>query len=191
MRTMVTRRGMLGVLFAGTMTGVSGCLGDNDAPESVTIGDADQCDNCDMTIRSHRGPVGQAFYPNDRPLEIPDDREAGVARFCSSWCLYDFTLEISDLRGTDPVVAYATDYSTVSFGFEVRNDVTTISPHFDPESFADVRNLTFVVDSDVFGAMGSSLIGFSISEEAEQFRDERGGDLFTHDEISRELIQAL
>lgn len=186
-----TRRNLLVGVGIGIAMTCAGCVGDNDQPDPISIAEGNQCDNCDMSIRTHPGPVGQAFYPDERPTDVPDDRPDGVTRFCSSWCLYAFTLDMSDLESLDPAISYATDYSTVDYGIDESGPTPAITAHFDADSFAPVDELTFVVDSEVTGAMGRSLIGFSDAGEADEFVEDYGGETYTDSDISRQLIQAL
>jgi copper chaperone NosL len=188
----VTRRETLGVLGTGTVIMLAGCLGDgdDDGPDPVSLDGEYACDNCNMQIQMHPGPVGQAFYLDNQPEELPDDREDGIARFCSSWCAYTYTLETAQ-RGPEPAQLYVTDYSTVEYDLDQDGDTTVISAHFEADSFGDVADLTFVVASEVQGAMGASLIGFSSESDAESFTEDHGGDLLTHDDVTLELLQGL
>lgn len=186
-----TRRRVLATVAAGGIGAVAGCLGDDrEGPDPVALDDGQACDNCDMRIDMHPGPVGQAFYGAEAPESLPDDREDGVAWFCSSTCTYSFLLEESE-RGHDPDISYGTDYSTVEYELHEDDGTDVISAHLDAEAFADLHTLTFVVDSDIEGAMGSSMVGFSDREDATAFADEHGGELFEHDEITRELIAGI
>lgn len=186
-----TRRTVLSSLAAGGVVTLAGCLGDEDVPDPVTLEDGSQCDNCDMIIENHSGPVGQSFYLDDVPPDIPEDRENGLAHFCSTWCLYSFVLDADEQYGETPAGSYATDYSTVEYEVQESGGAEVISAHLEVDAFTDVEELIFVVDSDVQGPMGGSLVGFSDDEDAGAFIDEYGGERFEDDEISMALIQAL
>lgn len=186
-----TRRTVLAAVVAGGVGTLAGCLGDDrDGPDPVDLDDEQACDNCDMRIEMHPGPVGQAFYGEEPPADLPDDRENGVAWFCSTTCTYTFLFEQSD-RGHDPVVSYGTDYSTVEYGLEKDDGATVISAHLSSDAFADLHDLTFVANSDVEGAMGASMIGFSDAGDAEAFADEHGGERLGHDDVTREVLAGL
>ena len=186
-----TRRALLVALSAGSVGALAGCLGDEESPDPIALDGSDQlCDNCNMVVGNHRGPKGQAFYLDDAPTDAIADREDGVAWFCSTWCTYSFVFEYEN-RGHDPVGLYGTDYSTVEYQFVDSSGVTFITEHVEAEAFADLTDLTLVVDSDVQGAMGSSLVGFSDADDADAFADEHGGDIFDHDDVSADLIAAL
>jgi len=136
------------------------------------------------------GPVGEAFYGDDAPPSLPEDRENGVAWFCSSTCTYNYMLE-NEERGHEPTISYGTDYSSVDYELRSRSGATVISAHFGADSFADLHDLTFVANSEVEGAMGKSLIGFAAAADAESFADEHGGERLTHDDVTREVLSGL
>lgn len=186
-----TRRVVLGTLVAGAVGGLAGCLGDDEeAPDPISLdGDEHHCDECNMVINSHHGPVGQSFYLDDTPQAV-EDREDGVAWFCSSLCMYQF-IHYQDGQGFEPVGSYGTDYSSVEYEFIEEGGATFISEHIEADAFAPTDELTFVVDSEVQGAMGSSIIGFAETGDAESFAGDHGGELYQEDEITDELLAAL
>lgn len=193
-RQATTRRTFLGVAATTSAASVSGCLGlfgGEEVPEPVTIDAGTACDQCNMLIDRHPGPVGQSYYVDDAPSAL-EDREDGHANFCSTWCLYSFTFD-QEQRGFEATGSYATDYSAVEY--DIGEDAGTLVidpvPHLDADAFAPTSELTYVVDSDVEGAMGSSLIGFSDRDDASTFSEEHGGDLVEHSEVSSELISAM
>lgn len=186
----LSRRGLLSLTAAGGVVFLAGCLGDEDVPDPVSLDEGQSCDNCNMQIDVHPGPVGQAYYLDDPPSDLPEDRSDGVAYFCSSWCAYTWILEREE-QGSEPAVIYTTDYSAVEE--EVYDDGGTlvVSAHLEAEAFGEAADLTYVVDSEVEGAMGASLVGFSESADAEAFADEYGGVLVDHGDITRELVASL
>ncbi|WP_254767456.1 nitrous oxide reductase accessory protein NosL [Salinilacihabitans rarus] len=183
----VDRRTVLaGAAIAG-VGALAGCLGEDDVPDPVSIEDGRECDNCGMMIAKHPGPVGESFYEAD--AGVTDDPEA-PAQFCSGTCTYAFGFDQAD-AGHESIVTYATDYSSVDWDLETSDGETAISAHLDAEAFAPVTDLTFVGDSDVEGAMGASLIGFSDADDADAFVDEHGGDRYEDEDVTRELISSL
>ncbi len=180
-----TRRDVLVATGVAGAAALAGCLGGDDAPEPVSLDDEQVCDECGMVIEHHPGPVGQAFYDED----LPEGRD-GPAWFCSGTCTYTWVFDQED-RGHEPTIIYATDYSTVDWELSGEDGVTFISAHLEAENQVDVTDLTMVVGSDVHGAMGEELIGFSDRDDAESFADEHGGELVTHDQVTRELIDSL
>jgi len=186
-----TRRSVLTTVAAGGVGALAGCLsGDRSGPDPVALNEGQACDYCNMRIEMHPGPVGQSFYGDDAPASLPDDREDGVAWFCSSTCTYNYILE-NEQRGHEPTVSYGTDYSSVDYDLRSDGGTTVISAHLGAESFADLHGLTFVANSDVEGAMGKSLIGFTEEGDAESFADDHGGELLTHGDVTREVLSAL
>ena len=186
-----TRRTVLTTIAAGGVGALAGCLGgDRSGPEPVALDQGQSCDYCNMRIEMHPGPVGEAFYGDDVPPSLPEDREDGIAWFCSSTCTYNYLLENQE-RGYEPQISYGTDYSSVDYELTDDSGTTVISAHLSAEAFADLRDLDFVVNSDVEGAMGSSLIGFTDSEDASAFADEHGGEILTHGDITREVLSGL
>jgi nitrous oxide reductase accessory protein NosL len=189
--TAMTRRMVLGTIAAGGVGAVAGCLGgDREGPDPVALDDGQACDYCSMQIEMHPGPVGEAFYGDDAPPTLPDERSDGVTWFCSSPCTYNYVLE-NEERGHEPQISYGTDYSSVDYDLREEGGATVISAHLEADAFVDLRELTFVADSDVEGAMGSSLIGFTDEDDAESFADEHGGELLEHGDVTREVLSGL
>ncbi|MFO7925890.1 MAG: nitrous oxide reductase accessory protein NosL [Halobacteriota archaeon] len=186
-----TRRTVLTTIVAGGVGALAGCLGDGrDGPDAISLDGSEACDNCDMRIGMHPGPVGEAFYGDDAPSSLPEGRENGIAWFCSSTCTYNYLLE-NEERGHEPQISYGTDYSSVDYELREDDGTTVISAHLGADTFADLHDLTFVANSDVEGAMGASLIGFTDGDDASQFAEEHGGELLTHDDVTREVLSGL
>lgn len=186
-----TRRAVLATVAVGGVGSVAGCLGGGgERPDPIALEDGQECDNCGMRIEMHPGPVGETFYGDDAPPTLPEDREDGIAWFCSSTCMYNYGLE-NEERGHEPIVSYGTDYSGVEYQLTEEGGATVISAHLEAEAFADVTELVFVVNSDVEGAMGASMIGFTDEGDAESFADEHGGELLGDDDITREVLSGL
>lgn len=180
----VRRRRLLlatGTVAAGSL---AGCL-DEDVPEPIALDDQQSCDQCGMVIESHPGPVGQTYFEDD----VPADRD-GPAWFCSAVCSYEYTFDRED-EGHEPTVWYLTDYSDVEYEFSSENGTTFISAHLAADEFVAADDLSLVAGSDILGAMGRELIPFSDADEAESFADENGGQVVSHDDVSRELLAAL
>jgi nitrous oxide reductase accessory protein NosL len=189
--TELTRRTLLAAGATGGLAGFAGCVGGTAVPDPAAIAEGQTCENCNMVINRHPGPVAQTYYLDDAPPAL-QDRDDGHGRFCSTWCLYRFTFEMKD-RDYQSAGSYATDYSTVDYQIEEYAGTAVIDPdpHLGAESFSRAESLSFVVDSDVEGAMGESLVGFSGEDAATEFVDEHGGERLDEDEISPELISAL
>ncbi|MFC7114787.1 nitrous oxide reductase accessory protein NosL [Natronoarchaeum sp. GCM10025703] len=180
-----TRRRMLALAGAGTVAVLAGCLGDDEAaPEPIALDAGQSCDQCGMVIEEHPGPTGQVFFEDH-----PEDRD-GPAHFCSGVCTYRYRFDAED-RGETPIVTYLTDYSTVEYTVSGEGESQFISAHLQADEYADETDLNFVAGSDVRGAMGEDLIPFGEATDADSFADEYGGQVITHDEITRELIDSL
>ncbi|MFC6719008.1 nitrous oxide reductase accessory protein NosL [Natrialbaceae archaeon GCM10025810] len=195
-RTVLVGAALTGLgTLAGCLDGGSGAK--KSAPDPITIESDRQCDNCTMVIGDYPGPAGQSFY--DDPGAVLDSGSEGEdgesddqdrpAQFCSSRCTYNFTFKNESEQ--EPEVSYLTDYSTVDYDVDTGGEKPEISRHLDADGFAPATDLTFIVDSEVQGAMGASLIGFSDADDADSFREEYGGDRYEPDEVNRELLQSL
>ncbi|MEY7851112.1 nitrous oxide reductase accessory protein NosL [Natrarchaeobius sp. A-rgal3] len=183
------RRAVLASVGVAGLGAFAGCLeGDSapEAPDPITIDSSAICDNCTMPIVDHPGPVGQSFY--DDPEAVLGGGDDRPAQFCSSLCTYAFTFEHDD---HEPTVTYLTDYSTVDYEIDTGGDEPEISSHVEADAFGEVTTLTLIVDSEVQGAMGASMIGFSEADDAEAFEAEHGGGAYEHGDVDRELVMSL
>ncbi|MCU4743706.1 nitrous oxide reductase accessory protein NosL [Halobacteria archaeon AArc-m2/3/4] len=164
----------------------AGCLGnDADRPDPISLEDGGNCDYCGMVLESHSGSKGQAFYGDDVP-----EAHDGPAWFCSGTCTYNYVFDQEDV-GLEPTAIYLTDYSAVEYSLSSENGEAFISAHLTADVFSSVEDLAFAVGSDVYGAMGPDLVGFGDRADAEAFVDEHGGELYEHDDVSRELLSTL
>ena len=68
---------------------------------------------------------------------------------------------------------------------------TLISTHPEADAFADADDVTFVVGSEVVGAMGRDLIAFGDEGDAEAFQAEHGGDLAAFDDVDEATVASL
>lgn len=183
----VDRRRLLSgtaVLFAVPIAGVAGCLGD-DRPDPIALDGEQSCDQCGMVISEHPGPAGQTHFEGN----VPEGRDA-PAWFCSSKCTYNYTFDRVD-QGATVVVTYLTDYSAVDYSVEGEGDSLVITAHLGADTFSPAADLVHVAGSDVDGAMGSALIPFSGTGDAEGFASEYGGDVVSHDDVTRDLLAGL
>lgn len=175
------RRRVLAATGAAVAAGLAGCLEDDDPGEEpadpIDLSGGATCDVCGMVIEDHYGPAGQLFYADGNP----DDRD-GPARFDSLVELVASHEERLE-RGWELREAFVTDYSSVDYRLEERNGTTYISSHVGADAFADATDLSYVVDSDVEGAMGPDFLPFSRREDATAFVDEHGDEVRTWDEL--------
>lgn len=187
----VTRRTVVGGTI-GIAVGVAGCLqgetgsgGDNDVPQPVTLTTEDACDVCGMIIPNHPGPSAEIFYENQTPTGHADP-----AHFCSTWEAFQYDFERQE-EGWTRQVFYVTDYSTVDYDLFEDGGTTFISKHVQAGDFVDATTVTFVVGSEVKGAMGADLVGFSKRADAEQFKRDHGGKLAAFEDVTEATIAQL
>jgi len=178
------RRTVLTALGSGLAVGLAGCLGDgDDLPEPVSLDDGQACDQCGMVNDQHPGPTGQVFF-EDHP---PDEERP--AWFCSVICAYTYRFDREN-EGEEPIVTYLTDYSDV--GYSVDNgDEPMISAHLSADGYREESELSVVVGSDVYGAMGPELIPFGDPADAEAFADEYGGEVRSASDVDQELSDSV
>jgi|AntRauMinimDraft_4_1070384.scaffolds.fasta_scaffold00244_19 nitrous oxide reductase accessory protein NosL len=188
----VSRRRVLGATAAAVAVGgLSGCLsgdggGDGGkAPEAVTLDESDSCDVCGMVIPNHPGPTSEIFYADEEPAG-----HANPARFDSTWEAFQFDFARQD-EGWTREAFYVTDYSAVDYDLFEDGGDTLISTHPEADAFADADDVTFVVGSEVVGAMGRDLIAFGDEGDAEAFQSDYGGDLAAFDDIDEATVASL
>jgi len=183
----LSRRTLLTGAATLVVGATAGCLGGGDGgetPAAVTLTDDDTCDVCGMVIPQHPGPTAEIFYDRD-PSGHPNP-----ARFDSTWEAFQYDFERRD-RGWTRRAFYVTDYSAVDYELFSEGGDTFVSTHTEAEAFAAAESVTFVVDSEVIGAMGRDLIGFGDRADAESFRAEHGGSLVGLDDVTPEMIAQL
>jgi len=177
--TAVTRRRILtGVVSVVTL---AGCQSASNATGPVTIEAGQNCDQCGMIISQHPGPAGQTYYQNNTPTGHDEP-----ARFCSTTCTYRHRFE-NETRGWTPVSTFLTDYSAVDYDVLTDGNATVLSRHLDASAFTRTSELTVVANADVEGAMGTALVPFRDSSDAETVAAEYGGQTLQAEDISREL----
>ncbi|WP_121822797.1 nitrous oxide reductase accessory protein NosL [Halostella salina] len=182
-----TRRRLIGIAGTAAAVGIAGCLGGSDdnaaAPAAVDVPANAECDVCGMVITRHPGPTTEVFYADEQP-----NGHDNPARFDSTWEAFQFDFEREDWTRE---AFYVTDYSTVDY--EVRTDggQQLISTHTTADAFVDATEVTFVVASEVVGAMGRDLIAFSDRADAEAFRSDHGGELAAFDDVTPAMIAEL
>ncbi|MFC6758134.1 nitrous oxide reductase accessory protein NosL [Halomicroarcula sp. GCM10025894] len=173
-------------MLAGTATllALAGCQGDSDTAEPVSIADDENCIQCGMVISDHPGPVGETFYQD----ATPSGRETPVT-FCSTTCTYRHRFA-KEQEGWTPSATFLTDYSSVDYDVRTDGGATVLTHHLDATAFAETSELTVVANSDVQGAMGTAIVPFSDSGDAEAFAEEYGGETLPAEDIRRELVSS-
>ncbi|WP_436925004.1 nitrous oxide reductase accessory protein NosL [Halosimplex amylolyticum] len=184
-RPTITRRRALGC-GVGALLALSGCASEQaDPPDAVTLTTDDSCDVCGMVIPNHPGPSAEIFYADNDP-----SGHDNPARFDSTWEAFQYNFDRLD-RDWTVEAFYVTDYSSVEYSVSESDGDLLISTHPEADAFVDAESVTFVVGSEVKGAMGRDLVGFSDEADAESFRDEYGGSLAEFGDVSRETIAQL
>ncbi|MFB6106430.1 MAG: nitrous oxide reductase accessory protein NosL [Halobacteriaceae archaeon] len=185
----VTRRALLGGGAAVAVAAVAGCAGrpggDGDGPDPVTLTTADACDVCGMVIPNHPGPSAEIFYADHGPTG-----HDGPAHFDSTWEAFEYDFEKQDAGWTREAF-YVTDYSAVDYEVFTEGGDSLLSTHPEAGAFVDAAAVTFVVGSEVRGAMGRDLVGFSAADDARAFREEYGGETATLDEVTPMTVAQL
>lgn len=173
-------------LLAGTATllALAGCQSGGDTREPVTIDEGDNCVQCGMVISDHPGPVGQTYYRDNTPTGQDEP-----ARFCSTTCTYRHRFA-KEQQGWTPAATFLTDYSAVDYDVRTDGGATVLTHHLDASSFGATSGLTVVANSDVQGAMGTAIVPFSDSADAESFAEEYGGQTLPAEDIQRELVSS-
>ncbi|WP_225333951.1 nitrous oxide reductase accessory protein NosL [Halomicrobium urmianum] len=183
-RNHLTRRTVVAgsaAVIAGSLAGCQGGDG-GDVPEPITLTTEHSCDVCGMVIPNHPGPSTEIFYRDQQP-----SGHDNPARFDSTWEAFQYDFQ----RDWERQVVYVTDYSSVDYSLTQAEGDLLISTHPEADAFVDAESVTFVVGSEVKGAMGRDLIAFSDEADAESFADEHGGSLATLDEVTEETISSL
>jgi len=175
-----TRRGVLA--GAASLLALAGCQGGDGGPEPITIEDGDNCVQCGMVIADHPGSVGQTYYQDNTPTG-----QDSPAKFCSTTCTYRhrFAKEREDWT---PAATFLTDYSSVDYKVRTDGGATVLTHHLEASAFAPSSELTVVANSDVQGAMGTGIVPFSDSADAEAFAEEYNGQTLPAEDIQRELV---
>jgi nitrous oxide reductase accessory protein NosL len=177
-----TRRRVLA--SAVSLIALAGCQsGRSGSADPTTIEDGDNCDQCGMVIADHPGSVGQTYYRENTPTGHEEP-----ALFCSTTCTYRHRFA-KEQQGWRPAATFLTDYSAVDYDVRTDGGATVLTHHLAASAFASAAELTVVANADVQGAMGSAIVPFSESEDAEQFAAEYNGQTLAAAAINRELVR--
>ena len=179
----ISRRLLLRAGGGGLAIGLAGCLGGPSKPAPVALTGGVACDVCGMIIEKHPGPDGQIFYRNQSP-----EGHDNPARFDAlKQCFFPYLLEHQQ-RGWTATALYVTDYSSVDYTLQTEAGETYISSHPEVEAFAPAKELSYVVGSDILGAMGPDFIPFSERADADEFATEHGGSVLAFADLDEGVI---
>jgi nitrous oxide reductase accessory protein NosL len=188
----IDRRTLLCGLAGGAATALTGCLSGGSGgdcthptdPDPVALGGGKQCDECGMVIARHPGPVGQIAYCDASPQD-----HANPAWFDAlDPCLFDYYFAKRE-AGWEPTAIYVTDYSTVEPSVSRADGRQVVAAYVGADAFGPAREMTYVVDSGVEGAMGPAIVPFSDRSDAAAFRDGYGGELLTFEDITPAVVR--
>jgi len=179
--TSLTRRGVLAGAGATVATSLAGCsmLDDGTTPAAVSVGGQASCDVCGMVISKHPGPNGQIFYAD----HDPEDHDPPFRFDSLKSCAFDHYFR-KKRQDWSVDVFYVTDYSSVEYSVSEEGGKSFISGHENPESFAKAKSVSYVIDADVYGAMGTDFVPFSDEDEASDFAEQYGGRVVSFGDIS-------
>lgn len=132
--------------------------------QAVAIEQADECHLCGMIISNFPGPKGENYSKSSDT----------VNKFCSTRDLFSFVLQPENKRQVKEI--YVHDMSKTPW------------QHPEDGYFIDAREAWFVIGSEKKGAMGETLASFSKKTDAEVFINEFGGELYSFDDITIDVL---
>lgn len=135
-------------------------------PTPVAFDKHDRCLICGMVILNYPGAKAQTFIEGEKEPQ----------KFCSVKDGFVFVLQPENARRL--VVFYVSDY-----GSERKGGI--------PEKLLNAKEATYVVGSDVRGAMGKSILPFASREEARKFASSHGGDVLGFTDINLQVLKSL
>lgn len=136
----------------------------NVVASAAKIESSDQCHLCGMMIANYPGPKG----------ELASKGEENVFKFCSTRDLFAYYLQPENTHRA--VAMYVHDMAELPWG----------SP--DDDHFIDAKTAFYVWGSSQKGAMGATLGSFAEHKHATAFAEQYGGEIYTFEDITLELI---
>ncbi len=180
-----SRRAVL--LAGGSIAGaaLAGCLGDDDDAEvsPTDLSDGVSCDVCGMVVADHFGPAVQAFYSNG-----PAGSDAGTVVTDS---VREFVVLHEEKMGGDTRLqgAFVTDYSMIEYDVITAEHAPHLTSHVGVNDFAAITELSFVVESELRGAMGEDAFPFSDHDEGDAVAAEFDGVLVDWDKLASVFLE--
>ena len=195
---MKNRRQFITAATTVSLLSIAGCTQNEgtgrQAPDPVDLSGQKTDFQGGMVIGDHGGPNGQIFYEETEPKPRQGAGVEGNSPDNLAWFhtlvygLFPYHFEMRN-SGAQAAAIYVTDYSTVDW--ELSSDTMIMPTPTSPETFADATELTYVVDSDARGGMGSALLPFSNSDDAARFISEYNGRTINYDGIDRTIILGI
>ncbi|POG56091.1 nitrous oxide reductase accessory protein NosL [Haloferax marisrubri] len=184
----LTRRAATKAVSLGALAALAGCLGGGSnaepTPEPVDLSGGKEDDQGGMVIGLHAGPNGQIFYRDN----APEGHDNPAWFHTLSMGLFPYYFEHRE-QGWEATAVYVTDYSTVDYELSTEGGDTFISTHTGADTFGDATEMTYVVESEVLGGMGTDLIPFSSDADADEFVAEHGGETVVFDDVTPEWLR--
>lgn len=144
--------------------------------------DAASCDECGMVISNHPGPNGEIYWAD----ADPEGHDAPFWFDSLKQCFFPHYFEGTD-RGQELAAAYVTDYSAVDYDVSTKNGESYITSHTDADAFGPAKDLDYVVESEVTGAMGPDFVPFGDESDATAFADEYDGTVVAFADVKPAL----
>ncbi|HNQ27591.1 MAG TPA: nitrous oxide reductase accessory protein NosL [Aquaticitalea sp.] len=82
---------------------------------------------------------------------------------------------------TECMVHFLNEFDTSEVALYLSNN------YLEPETLIDAKNATFLISKNIPSPMGAYLSAFNTKEEAEIIQSEKGGELFTWEELCAHL----
>ncbi|WP_286264792.1 nitrous oxide reductase accessory protein NosL [Thalassotalea atypica] len=131
---------------------------------AVAIEKADECHLCGMIIEGFAGPKGAVTHKTENTPR----------KFCSTRDMFAYYLDPEHKRNVKQLLVH--DMSQVPWDMP------------DDELYIDAKSAWFVVGSNQSGAMGSTLASFAEKKVADAFASKYGGNVYSFDGITTDLI---
>jgi len=132
--------------------------------DPVAFESSDECHVCGMVITRFNGPKGQVF----------ETRSNQMRKFCSTTELIFWYLQPENKNNVAEI--YVHDMSKTSWN----------KP--DDTHLILARDAFFVINSDMQGSMGKTLVSFLSTRDAAIFTKEHGGQVITFNALSLSLL---
>ncbi len=132
--------------------------------QAVAIESSDECHLCGMLITNYPGPKG----------EVADKRSEQINKFCSTRDMFAYYLQPENKRNVTQLFVH--DMSKMPWN------------ELNDGHFVDAKTAWYVVGANKHGAMGLTLASFSQKEHANAFKEEFGGQVYSFDEITIDML---
>lgn len=135
--------------------------------QAIAIESGEECHLCGMIITNYPGPKGQLY---SRGLN-------GNMRFCSTRDMFAFIVDPENQHNIQE--AYVHDMAVTPWD------------HPDEETYIDAKQAFYVIGHGLKGAMGPTLASFSKRADADAFAQSEGGDVYSFDQITLDVLVSM